>query len=176
MENVIFLFSLPRSGSTLLQRMLMTHPEIASVGESWLLLPFCYTLKKQGLLAEYRHATCHIAFEDFIKTLPDKEEDYYLALKTFAKTLYEKQCLNNEKYFLDKTPRYYFIIPEIVKIFPEAKFIFYETDLTYGHKAIVNGYKLLKHKFFIRYEELVLEPEKSIKSIYKYLEKNIYLK
>ena len=40
MKSPIFLFSLPRSGSTLLQRVLMSHKDIASVAEPWLMLPF----------------------------------------------------------------------------------------------------------------------------------------
>lgn len=197
MKSPIFLFSLPRAGSTLLQRVLMTHSEIASVAEPWLMLPFCYAYKKEGVLTEYSHGTCSSAFEDFINNLPGKENDYYKALGNFAFSLYEKQCPNNEKYFLDKTPRYYNIIPEIAKIFPEAKFIFlfrnpvhvmssmmqtwsdgtfkklyaYERDLNYGPKALSDGYELLKDKSYaIRYEEYVTNPEKYTKQICDYLE------
>ena len=34
----VFLFSLPRSGSTMLQRALGRHPNIATLSESWFLL------------------------------------------------------------------------------------------------------------------------------------------
>ena len=124
MKAPIFIFSLPRSGSTLLQRVLMSHSQIASVAEPWLMLPFCYAHKKKGVLAEYSHSVSTDAFADFINNLPNGENDYFEALNEFACTLYQKQCMNNETYFLDKTPRYYFIVPEILEIFPDAKFIF----------------------------------------------------
>ena len=197
MKSPIFLFSLPRSGSTLVQRILMSHNDIASVAEPWLMLPFVYAYKKEGILSEYSHATSYAAFEDFIFNLPFKEADYYNALGDFASTLYEKQCTNNEIYFLDKTPRYYHIIQQIAQVFPDAKFIFlfrnpvhvmssmiqtwcdgrfhkmynYERDLYYGPKALSSGYELLKEKSYaIQYEKFVQEPEKYTKEICEYLE------
>ncbi|MBT8101022.1 MAG: sulfotransferase, partial [Gammaproteobacteria bacterium] len=53
MLRPVFLLSLPRSGSTLLQRMLMTHPAISSVPEPWLLLPIFYPRRTSGHSAEY---------------------------------------------------------------------------------------------------------------------------
>jgi hypothetical protein len=185
MKSPVFIFSLPRSGSTLLQRVLMAHSKIASVAEPWLMLPFSYAVKPTGVLAEYSHNVSAAAFEDFIENLPNKENDYYSALGTFASTLYEKQCKNNEVYFLDKTPRYYLIIPEILKAFPDAKFIFlfrnpvhvmssmmqtwsdggfrkmyaYDGDLNTGPKALSEGYQLLGDKAFaLQYEQFVSDP------------------
>lgn len=197
MKSPIFLFSLPRSGSTLLQRVLMGHKDIASVAEPWIMIPFSYAFKKEGVATEYSHITSYAAMNDFIFNLPKKEDDYFDALGTFAKILYEKQCLKDERYFLDKTPRYYFIIPEIAKAFPEAKFIFlfrnpvhvmssiiqtwsdgnlrklffYDRDLYYGPKALSDGYNLLKDKAYaIQYEEYVVNPDKYTKELCEYLE------
>ena len=197
MKSPIFLFSLPRSGSTLLQRVLMSHDEIASVAEPWLLLPFFYAAKREGVLTEYAHRTAHVAFNDFINNLPQKEDSYYNALRDFATSLYQEQCLKQERYFLDKTPRYYFIIPEISKLFPDAKFIFlfrnpvhvmssiiqtwsdgrlkklyeYQRDLYYGPVALSNGYNTLQDRSYaLRYEDLVKEPGKYIRDICDYLE------
>lgn len=175
----------------------MSHKDIASVAEPWLLLPFSYSLKKEGVLTEYGHARSYKALEDFIRNLPNKEDDYFKALGVFANTLYEKQCRNNEIYFLDKTPEYYLIIPEIIQIFPNAKFIFlfrnpvhvmssiiqtwskgtlkklygYNTDLKYGPQALSKGYNLLKDKSYaISYENFVAEPKKYIYEICDFLE------
>jgi hypothetical protein len=197
MKSPIFLFSLPRSGSTLLQKVLMSNSDISSISEPWLMLPLSYMHKNKGLLTEYSHTVSYFALKDFIANLPNKEDDYYGAMHTFVNTLYEKQCLHNEKYFLDKTPRYYNIIPEIYKVFPDAKFIFlfrnplhvmssivqtwcggtfknlyeYDRDLHYGPEALSRGYKLLKDKSYaIQYEEFVLNPEKCIQEVCDYLE------
>ena len=192
----IFIFSLPRSGSTLLQRILMGHSEIASVTEPWLMLPFVYAFKKGGTLTEYSHSTCFAAFEDFIKNLPKGKNDYYSSLRHFVLSLYEKQCKNGEQYFLDKTPRYYYIIKEIAEIFPDAKFIFlfrnpvhtfssilstwqnnrlklcgtYQ-DISQGPKLLTEGYEKIKDKSFaIKYEDFIINPESHLKEILKYLE------
>lgn len=175
----------------------MSHKDIASIAEPWLLLPFSYSFKKEGILTEYGHIRSYKALEDFIRNLPNKEDDYFKALGVFANTLYEKQCRNNEIYFLDKTPEYYLIIPEIVKIFPNAKFIFlfrnpihvmssiiqtwskgtlkklygYNMDLKYGPQALSEGYNLLKDKSYaISYEDFVTEPQKYTDEICNYLE------
>jgi hypothetical protein len=175
----------------------MSHKDIASVAEPWLLLPFGYAYKKEGVLTEYAHNVSYAAFEDFIDNLPNKEDDYYDALGSFANTLYEKQCPNNEKYFLDKTPRYYHIIPQIAKAFPDAKFVFlfrnpihvmssmiqtwcdgrlnkmysFERDLNYGPEALSQGYELLKDKAYaIRYEEYVQDPKRYTQKLCEYLE------
>ena len=65
-ENIspIFLYSLPRSGSTLLQRMLADNPVIATASEPWFLLPIVYSTKSSGVYAEYSHFCVPIALED----------------------------------------------------------------------------------------------------------------
>ena len=80
--------------------------------------------EKEGILSKYSHSNSYAAFKDFINNLPNKDGDYYEALGEFATKLYQKQCINDEKYFLDKTPRYYHFIPGIGNAFPNAKFIF----------------------------------------------------
>jgi len=48
----IFIFSLPRSGSTLMERILATHPAVGTASEPWILLPFLYTRIRDGVYAE----------------------------------------------------------------------------------------------------------------------------
>ncbi|WP_223032320.1 sulfotransferase family protein [Hanstruepera marina] len=196
MKSPIFIFSLPRSGSTLLQRVLMTDSEICSVAEPWVLLPQIYMLKKQGTISEFSSLTAYQAITDFIKNLPNKDIDYNDSLRAFILDLYSKQCKNGERYFLDKTPRYYLIIDEIIALFPDAKFIFLfrnplhvyasiidtwgnkrlnkihrnNRDLIKGFSALSDGYK--KHEdisICIKYEEFVSNPEKELDKISRYL-------
>ena len=42
----IFIFSITRSGSTLLQRVIAAHEGVATVSEPWVLLPYLYTLRE----------------------------------------------------------------------------------------------------------------------------------
>lgn len=197
MQAPIFIFSLPRSGSTLLQRVLMSHEAICSVAEPWLLLPQIYVLREKGTLSEYSSLTTYWAVNDFIKNLPNKELDYNASLKSFILDLYAKQCQNNERYFLDKTPRYYLIIDEIVNLFPEAKFIFLfrnpihaygsavktwgnnrfnkirsiNDDLVFGSKLLSEGYRKHKDKSIaVNYEKFVSNFEAELKNITDYLD------
>ncbi len=196
MKNIIFIFSLPRSGSTLLQKILMSHSKIDSVSEPWILLPFLYTLKPEGVFTEYDAGTCYRAIQDFISNMPNKEQDYINAIRSFAISLYDKICDPNARYFLDKTPRYYLIIQLIADLFPNAKFIFlfrnplevlasiiktwgkgkfkiYHSylDLYEGPKLLAQGYRQFKERSLkIRYNDLVISPEATLRKIFEYLE------
>ena len=197
MKSPVFLFSLPRSGSTLLQKVLMSHHDIASAAEPWIMLPHLYACNEEGLLAEYSHKISFTAVNEFITGLEHQKEDYFNALGVFFSTLYENQCSQNETFFLDKTPRYYNIIPDIARVFPDAKFIFlfrnpinvmssmmhtwsdgnlkrlyaFERDLKQGPRLMSEGYDLLRNKSYaVQYEDYVSNPEKYTKEICEYLE------
>lgn len=192
----IFIFSLPRSGSTLLQRMLMSHSDIASLAEPWILLPLFYAQKTSGNYTEYNQAWSKEAVSDFIEAFPKGSTDYQEALRAFVLGLYSKHCLNEESYFLDKTPRYYLIIKEIAETFPDAKFIFlfrnplevlasilstwsnnslmkahvYETDLKIGPKLLAQGYANLKHRAHqLDYKNLLANPHQELVNLCEYL-------
>ena len=191
----IFIISLPRSGSTLLQRILMSHKEIESVAEPWIMLPLIYGNKKQGIYTEYNQVTCHKGIMDFIGNLPRRRKDYNSELSKFTLRLYSLQCSGNKKYFLDKTPRYYLIVEELAELFPNGKFIFLfrnpvavmssimETwhngkmrfgnnniDLFEGPERLAKGaVKLKKKSLFISYEDLVSNPEHETERICNYL-------
>lgn len=193
----IFIFSLPRAGSTLLQKILMQHSKITSSAEPWILLPIAYSMKNEGIIAEYSHGVYHRAYLDFIATLPNKEKDYMKEMGNALLNIYAFRCQNNEMYFLDKTPRYHLIIDEIFQLFPNAKFIFlfrnpldcyasilttfcgndfsrissYLVDLFKGVNNLFGSYKKYKdNSCKVHYEELVTSPEASLRHIFDYLE------
>ena len=99
----IFLISLPRSGSTLLQRVLAAHNLINTTAEPWLLLPFIYATKKEGTLTKYSHSITFQGIVDLIKLLPNKIDDYNQMLAKFVSEIYESLSTPGSKYFLDKT-------------------------------------------------------------------------
>jgi hypothetical protein len=120
----IFIFSVSRSGSTLVQRVIGSHSDVATVSEPWILLPYGYTMRPYGVSAEYQQKSLVKAIEDFCKELPDGSEDYQAEWRRFALRLYEKAAGAEARYFVDKTPPYCLIVEEIIGLFPEAKFIF----------------------------------------------------
>ncbi|MFP3936849.1 MAG: sulfotransferase family protein [Phycisphaerae bacterium] len=120
----LILFSLPRSGSTLLQRMLSLHGRIASTAEPWLLIPQLYAFRETGIAAEYRHRSLVKAMEDFCGELPEGKETYIRELRRFVLSLYSAAAGPEASYFLDKTPRYALIAQDVLDVFPQGKFIF----------------------------------------------------
>lgn len=193
----IFIFCMPRSGSTLLQRVLMTHSQISSFSEPHILLPLAQTLKMDGVVAQYLHQNVVRAVEDLIEELPNKEEDYFRFIREFAGNIYESLSDKSSLYFIDKTPNYRWIIPEIIKIFPEAKFVFlfrnpiqslasaiqtfgngrfHKIEMFYlssieGFEELSKGSLLAKNNSFsLNYEELVEGPETIIRDLMTYLE------
>jgi hypothetical protein len=117
----VFLFSIARSGSTLVQRVLGTYPEIATVAEPWILIPLLYTLRRGGVISEYTHPLAVDAIEDFARRLPRGEESYRDALRSLVLDLYAQAAPPGTRLFLDKTPPYFLVIDEVLDLFPDAR-------------------------------------------------------
>jgi len=190
MITPIFIFSLPRSGSTLLQRVIASHPDVATTAEPWLLLPMFGALGFLGTCAEYNHEGASRAITKFAEKLPNGTQDYYDAIKLFACNLYEKSA-SGKKFFIDKTPRYHVISAEIMRAFPDAKFVFLIRHPMAMYASIIQTWKY-SHNFnydlylgfdklyqslkstsipihLVRYEELITSPQQIVQSICKYL-------
>lgn len=118
----LFLLSLPRSGSTLVQRMLAANPDVATAAEPWVLLSAMYGRRYQGVHAEYGHRLAVKGVQDFVATLDGGEATYRRELRAFIMALYEHSG-GEARYFLDKTPRYSLIIDDIASTFPDATFV-----------------------------------------------------
>jgi hypothetical protein len=192
----VFILSLPRSGSTLLQKILASHADVATVSEPWILLPPVYALRSDRSSAEYSQTTLSAAVNDFIDCLPNGRADYFAALREFAASLYTRLAPNGERFFLDKTPRYHLIIRELMEIFPDAKFILlwrnplavaasmietwgykgrwnlfrYRIDLYQGLENLVTAATDFKDRIHrLNYEEMVSNPEAALGSVCEYL-------
>jgi hypothetical protein len=125
----LFIFSRTRSGSTLLQRVLGSYDEVATVTEPYLLLPYVYTLRERGAVADYVHSFAVQGIEDFCNELPGGVDDYWHEVRELVLGLYERAAGSHTRdrpirYFLDKTPPYFLIIEEIMRLFPDGKFVF----------------------------------------------------
>jgi tetratricopeptide (TPR) repeat protein len=194
-EGIIFVISQPRSGSTLLQRLLSGHPKIHTMAEPWIMLHPLYALKREGIVTEYESSLARQGLDDFLMQVPEGEELYIEAVREMANVLYNKMInVSGKKYFLDKTPRYYFIIPELYRVFPKAKFIFLmrnpiavlssilktwcgnilqnlvnkpvHTDLIKGPQYLLQGIKKLKEDaIVVHYEKLVQNPKEVMQHV-----------
>lgn len=125
LPDPIFILSLPRSGSTLLQRLLSGHPEIATVPEPNVMLYPALALvegHKYNLVGHDDYFGR--AFHDFAQKLPGGESDYWHELGLLARRLYAKSMPSPTKYFLDKSPYYSYIASSLFKAFDRAKYVF----------------------------------------------------
>ncbi|MCS4185025.1 sulfotransferase family protein [Salinibacter ruber] len=123
-SNLIFIACQPRSGSTLLQRMLGGHPAVHTFSEPWIMLPPAYTLRDSGMDAEYDAQLARTGIRTFCENLPEGRDDYVEGIRRMYGFLYQRALETTEaRLFLDKTPRYYLILSELKEIFPEARFI-----------------------------------------------------
>jgi len=190
----IFVFSLPRSGSTLLQRSIAAHPGVATLQEPWILLPVLYATRPVGVYAEYRHELAALGTREFARALPDGPDSYFEAVRSFVIELYTKAA-RGKPYFLDKTPRYHLISDEVIRIFPDAKFIFLwrnplavaasmittwgsgnwnlfrnEIDLNVGLASLVKSARATDNALQVRYEDLVATPNTVLEQVWAYLD------
>ena len=192
----VFIFSMPRSGSTLLQRVIATNEQVSTVSEPWILLPFLYGLKKEGVYAEYSHFSVYHAIQDLCKEMPNGEEEYLSAVRTAALHIYGSIAQESAVYFLDKTPRYALVVEQIIRTFPDGKFIFLWRNPLSVIGSIVETFYLNKWKLFhskidlfdgqanlieagkkysssalsIKYEDLVKNPYEELGRLEKYLD------
>ena len=194
-KNLIFLISQPRAGSTLVQRILSGHPDIHTTAEPWIMLHPLYALKAEGVYAEFDSNLARQGLEDFTSHAPEGKGLYVEALRRMGSTLYNRMLeISGKQVFLDKTPRYFFIIPELKKVFPEARFIILlrnplavlsstlktwfqnnpvnlqnspnYLDVIKGPLYLIEGIQCLKEDaIVVRYEELVEDDEITIKAI-----------
>lgn len=191
----VFIFSLPRSGSTLLQRILATHPAVATASEPWILLPFLYARRRNGIYAEYGHRKATKAIDDFCSGIPDGEARYLDAVRELALRLYRERSGPTARYFVDKTPRYHVVSADIVRAFKDARFIFlwrnplavvssmievwghgrwnayeFEFDLFDGLEALLETHELAGERAIsLRYKELVAESGEIRSRVFEYL-------
>lgn len=146
----VFLLSPPRSGSTLLQRLLSTHPDIATTPEPWLLLPLLQAFRPAAGFAEHDQTLLARALDDFSAALPNGAADMHHAIRDFATGLYAKAG-NNAPYFLDKTPRYALVAQQLVQIFPAARFVFLFRDpvaITQSMNTTWGGGKWVLYRYY----------------------------
>ncbi|GAB4202911.1 MAG: hypothetical protein OHK0013_16610 [Sandaracinaceae bacterium] len=198
-ERLLFVVSPPRSGSTLLQRMIGSHSQVHTHPEPHLITPMAY-LGYHGTVdkAPYDHINSAEAIRLFVSNLPAKEEDYLDALRAYADTLYGRMLEpTGKRYFMDKTPAYALVLPFLTRLYPRAKYVvltrhplaifssfansFFDGDWERAHEfnPLLERYvpaiaKMLRERpvplSHVRYEELVASPEQHLERVFAYMD------
>ena len=192
-NNLIFIISLPRSGSTLLQRVLGSHNEVVTSSEPWIMLHPVYGRRDKGITAEYSADWAALGVNEFLEHYTDGPDVYDDGIRAFADTIYANAIQKGGgKLFIDKTPRYVMIIDDLVRLFPAAKFVFlirnplsvlasivntqvshdlwtlerFSDELLSGPDAILKSIDKLGDKAItVRYEEFVAAPEDNLEGL-----------
>jgi tetratricopeptide (TPR) repeat protein len=110
----IFIVSLPRSGSTLLEQMLGSHPDIEPAGE----LPYIPAILRS--IMEMATRQRKITVPQLIASLSDQQADVMGADYLKRAQLHRK---TDRPYFIDKLPHNWSNILFIKRILPQARFI-----------------------------------------------------
>lgn len=187
--KMLFVIGAPRSGTTMLERMLSSHSMIQGGPEPHLLTPLAHLgVWDKVDKAPYDHVLAAESQKLFVEQLPRKEQDYWDACRAYCDVLYGRYLAakGGKPICLDKTPAYGLILPFMMKVFPDAKFVvitrhplaifssfansFFDGDyqVAQQYNPILNRYVPAIAAFLrqtevpfvhVRYEQFVKDPE-----------------
>lgn len=198
-DRLVFLIGAPRSGTTLLARMMGAHSAVYQRAEPHLITPLAH-LGFYGKVqkAPYDPQNAEQAIHEFVTDLPGGEGDYLDALRAYTDTLYERMLATapGKRLFLDKTPAYALVLPFLTKLYPKAHYVvltrhplavlssyvesFFDGDyrVAIDHNPILSRYvpalaRMLRERpvpfVHVKYEELVREPETHFRRVCDHL-------
>jgi glycosyltransferase involved in cell wall biosynthesis/2-polyprenyl-3-methyl-5-hydroxy-6-metoxy-1,4-benzoquinol methylase len=122
-HHLAFLLGLPRSGTTLLSVILDRHPQVLCPPEPWIML----ALESVGKVCIRHPADSRLLGQAVLEFADDASG--LEATRAYATTLYNRRLESAGKLvFVDKTPRYYHILPYLRRVFREAKWIWLQRN------------------------------------------------
>ena len=192
-ERLVFVIGAPRSGTTLLMRMLAVHPDICARPEPHLLTPLAhlgYFTRVDA--APYDAIQAQQAARALVDALPGGREDYLAALRAYSDRIYAG-LRGDTRYFLDKTPAYALVLPFVTALYPDAHYMvitrhpcaifssyarsFFDGDweAAHRHNPVLERYVPAIADFLrdhsassvttVRYEMLVADPEPYLRAL-----------
>jgi hypothetical protein len=196
--TMLFLIGAPRSGTTMLERMLSAHSMIQGGAEPHLLTPLAHLgVWAQVDKAPYDHIVAALGQKDFVAGLPQGEQDYWAACRAYCDVLYGRSMRGSgRRVCLDKTPEYATVLPFIGKVFPDARYVvltrhplavfssfansFFDGNyrIAQAHDPIMERYVPALAHFLrqteipfvhVRYEDLVATPETCMRQVFAHV-------
>lgn len=204
-ERAFFIVGCPRSGTTLLQQMLDAHPEVAVAPETHFMRLFWNARDEYGDLAEdhnYQQLVDQIIAlpeflemelnaQDFSEAAWHIKRNYAAIFQLLLGMFANRRGVNIVG---EKTPNHVLYMPDIQKLFPDARFVHIVRD----PRSVVNSWRSVpwskgsvagdaemwryyvsaaqrkppveNNKLFtLHYEKLVLEPENALRSLCQFI-------
>lgn len=193
-ENLIFIISQPRAGSTYLQNLLSNNIQTNTCSEPWILLNFANQIKPELFETKFDNKLTKGAFNNYLEKY---KIDFKAAQKKFLLNLYFPMQ-NGFEFVIDKTPRYWEIVEEISELFPKSKIIilkrnpidvaksiiktwnikdletlsYYKRDLLLAPKRL-NKFSVKERSntyvYSLKYEDLIVNTSKEVEKLYKWI-------
>ena len=198
-DRLVFLIGSPRSGSTLLSRMLGAHAAIFAPEEPHLITPLAHLGFYDSVdAAPYDPIIARAAARALVPALPRGEPDYLDALRAYSDAIYGGLAATeaDSTLVLDKTPAYALSLDFLTRLYPEARYIvltrhpiaiwssfvdsFFDGDdeAAHAHNPLLERYVPAIARFLrtthapmhrVHYENLVQDPDASIREITSFL-------
>ncbi len=198
-EQLLFVIGSPRSGTTLLTRMLGGHSKILDGPEAHLITPLAHLGYFERVReAPYDPIVAERGVREFVKRLPGEDEDYIAACRAYSDHLYRRMLDTKpgKEFLLDKTPAYALVLPFLARLYPRARYVvltrtplailasvansFFDGDFEVAnrHNPILDRYVPAIARFLraapcplvhVRYEQLVRDPDRELGAIFDFL-------
>lgn len=197
-DRLVFLIGSPRSGSTLLARMLGAHSAIHAPAEPHLITPLAHLGYHASVeKAPYDPFITRQAMHELVASLPGGEADYLDALRACSDTLYRRLLeASGRERLLDKTPAYALVLDFLAKLYPRARYVvltrqplavwssyvqsFFDGDheVAHAHNPLLERYVPAIARFLrerpvplvhVRYEALVRSPDEEMERLCAFL-------
>ncbi|MEZ4279346.1 MAG: sulfotransferase [Myxococcota bacterium] len=126
-QNLVFLIGPPRSGSTLLARMLGAHGAIHAPEEPHLITPLAHLGYFESVeSAPYDPVITRQAARALVAALPGGERAYLEALRAYSDAIYRGLLAGGPggaRLLLDKTPAYALTLDFLARLYPGARYV-----------------------------------------------------
>lgn len=122
-RGLVFLLGAFRSGTTLLRKMLDSHPQVHSPAETWFLLPLLSMWEGSGSCPRFNPAQASAALRGHIS-----QDQFMDCCRSFAGRFYAAGMPAGKCVYVDKTPMYLNIAGALPQLFPVARFVVLDRD------------------------------------------------
>ena len=155
-SNIVFIASQPRSGSTYLQRLLSNNQWTNTTSEPWLMLYLAPLYREDLVTAEYDNRLANKAVKLYASKFQSLNLDDIIR-KTALE--YYRPLMEGYEFIIDKTPRYWEILPDLKRLFPASKILVLKRNPTDVLRSMIRTWNITDLKRLNDYyRDLLIAP------------------